>query len=181
MTVLFDENGEDGRESRSADALCAMTRTAISLGLPSFPTPPWTDCAGSAAHLDNLHQVLLRKLLPVRADRERRKRSFPIVSLAKKRCGLAGCDCGEAVGDGGTADCGRNRQYGGAWIWKGSSAPMANASVARSSGAVWNGVSKTPSMGAKRMSQKVRTNCKSAKLSGLQKRNRKRIPNAQSW
>lgn len=41
---------------------------------------------------------------------------------------------------------------------------MEKASVAKSRGAVWNGVSNTPSTGANKMSQKMRANCERVKL-----------------
>ena len=55
---------------------------------------------------------------------------------------------------------GRARGRGGSENERDDDAPMAKASDERSRGAVWKAVSKTPSTGAKRMSQNVRANCR---------------------
>lgn len=79
MPVLLDEDREDGRQRRPADAL------------------------------RNLLEILARVALPVGADGERAARSLAPVGRAEEGGRLAGGDRGEAGVDGGTTYCVRRR------------------------------------------------------------------------
>ena len=113
--------------------------------------------------LRDLLQVLTAVALPVGADSERPAGTLALVGRAEELWRVTVGDGCEASVNRGAADCvvgeGVNSSVGQP-AERESCAPMAKASVERSSGAVWKAVSKTPSTGAKRMSQNVRANCR---------------------
>lgn len=126
---------------------------------PSIKTP-FDRNAGT--YLNDLEQVLLRVPPPSDPDGKSLERSFPVVRLLQERRSFSGSDGGETFVDRRATHCDAGHQGEPSPTLAALSlgnAPMAKASVARSKGAVWKGVSKTPSTGAKRMSQKMRANC----------------------
>lgn len=120
-------------------------------------------------YLDDLEKVLLSIAIPADTDCKRLERSFAIVGLFQEGGPLACSDSGESLVDRRPTDCdpGESQSFDSL---RDSSAPLSSertrrrdvpmekASVAKSRGAVWNGVSNTPSTGAYKTSQKMRAN-----------------------
>lgn len=125
-------------------------------------------------YLDNLEKVLLSIAIPANADCKRLEGSFAIVRLFQEGGSFASSNSGESLVDRRSTDCASSTYQStvssgirspAEWevTWP-RDAPMEKASVAKSRGAVWNGVSNTPSTGANKMSQKMRANCVRVKL-----------------